>query len=679
MGEIHPDVKSGYLAENPDAASWMRGLLRDFSVSWASRRRVMNADVSACILKPDPHLDTFLGLAGEEVLLVHSRYPDLQKRVLLAASGLFREEPFRTRVSPLFYVLASPAADLEEQVRSATLRNSEERTIVPFREGILAAGSADAFQARQVFSEWLMRRNLFDAHAPLKSELFYFGRQQFTNELINTIQNGHNFGLFGLRKTGKTSLLFCLERLLRLRNCKLHFVDGQDPAVYELRWWQLVGKISETIRGSAKTSPQGQRTPTAKNASDILREAIAVAKQVGGRKCGIVLAIDEIEHIAPVSRSAEHWDEDFLHFWRALRAVQSREAGFSVVICGVNSSVLETARYSGRDNPIYQFASAKYMPPLDRGEVREMVRTLARGMGIRLPEEAYDYLHARYGGHTFLTRMACKLAADDVIASGRLPGIMLTQDLIVGQDVRERALHADADNILELLRAWYKTEWDLLNLLARGDREEYDLAAAAAPRALQHLVSYGLVAEDGADGPRVRVPALLAFLRSEPHAPSQSDQVGVVRGLAAPLTDDLDLLAENGKARNEIERKLRRFVRRVLRTRHGDSWIRCVLECVPEEQRKLLAGVDADKILNDRLFLPTLLVVIEKNWANCFDVLQKAEKQLAVTKEAIAVLVQHLNANRDDAHAKVTSVATVASVQLAADALRVAIERYLDD
>jgi uncharacterized protein YqgV (UPF0045/DUF77 family) len=74
-----------------------------------------------------------------------------------------------------------------------------------------------------------------------------------------------------------------------------------------------------------------------------------------------------------------------------------------------------------------------------------------------------------------------------------------------------------------------------------------------------------------------------------------------------------------------------------------------------------------------------LVTVIEKNWADCFDVLEKAEKQLAVSKQAIAVLVQYINANRDDAHAKLTSASNVAAVKLAAGALRAAIERYLDD
>lgn len=668
MGEIHPNVEATFLEREPGARAWMKGLLGDFSISWADRIKRNNANIVAAILKPDPHLDTFLGLSGEEVLLVHSSYADLQRRVLQAAATLFREEPFRLRVAPLFYLLVSPASSLDAQVKAVVVANSEERTIVPLPEKALSAPERDPFLVRRELGTWLFHRNLFDAHGPLKTELFYFGRQQFTNELVALIQNGQSFGLFGLRKTGKTSLLFRLERMLGPQGCSFHFLDAQDPGTYKLRWWELIERLCSEL------SDGQPGAVTEKNASGALRSALAAHRKIS-KSQNVVLAVDEIEHIVPGLCSAPHWNEDFLHFWRTIRTVQSRETGFSVVVCGVNGSVLEMPTYGGQENPLYQFASARYMPPFERAEVREMVRTLARAMGIQMNEDVYDYLLQRYGGHTLLTRMACKVAADRVIAAGQMPASIARADLVADESVRDRQLRADVDNVLELLRRWYRPELEMLQLLAGGKGEAYRQRAETEWRAAQHLHAYGLV---DAATPSIRVPLLSMFLESELSPPADS-------GAKIDLTWDVaimpleDLLAETGKYRNRLEVKLRKFVRRVLRTRHGDSWIRFVLECVPEEERKRLGGVDADKILNERLFLTTLIAVIEKNWANGFDVLGKAEKAHQVSKEAVAVLLRHVNAHREDAHAKALSAAESAAVRTAATTLEAAIDRYLDD
>ncbi len=678
MGQIHHDVESGFLARNPNARSWLRGFLTDFSVSWAATMRIQNAEIDAAILKPDSRLDNLLGLAGGEVLLVHSSYPDLQRRVFQAASALFSIEPFRFRVAPLFYLLASPARDIDSQVRSFLLLNTEERTIVPLPEATLASRGTDEHFVRQQLATWLFRRNLFDAHGPLKTELFYFGRQQFANELINAVQAGQSFGIFGLRKTGKTSLLLRLERMLRPRGCRFLFLDAQNPGIYQLRWWEVIGRICQQIGHGWLPGSEVDRI-SERNASDVLQATIkALRKRNRARPPSVVVAIDEIEHIVPGMCSAPHWNDDYLHLWRALRAIHTSEQNFSVIVCGVNGSVLETATYQHFDNPLYQFASPRYIPPLDHSEVREMVGTLARAMGVHVEDGVYDYLLERYGGHTLLTRMACKVEVNKIIETNSMPARLLETDLRAHEVERDRQLHADIDNVLELLRRWYRNEWEMLGLLATGETAFFDDMAATDPRTVQHLVSYGLVTGVPA---RLKVPVLRMFLEES----GRSTAGAPVRGSdassdAEPAADGLDdLLAETGRTRNRLERKLRKFVKRVLRTRHGDAWIRRLLESVPEDQRKLLQGVDADRILNERLFLLTLIDSIARNWPDCFDVLGKGDKSVQVSKEAVTVLLHFVNGHREDAHAKDTSAATVAAVKTAAAALEAAIDRYLED
>jgi predicted AAA+ superfamily ATPase len=53
---------------------------------------------------------------------------------------------------------------------------------------------------------------LFDYQLPLDSDLFFFGRDQIVADHLDAIRRSQNRGLFGLRKTGKTSILYKLKR-----------------------------------------------------------------------------------------------------------------------------------------------------------------------------------------------------------------------------------------------------------------------------------------------------------------------------------------------------------------------------------------------------------------------------------------------------------------------------------
>ena len=47
-----------------------------------------------------------------------------------------------------------------------------------------------------------------------------------------------------------------------------------------------------------------------------------------------VFALDEIEHIAPELGMEAHWDQDFLHLWKTLRAVQNENRHISFIVAG---------------------------------------------------------------------------------------------------------------------------------------------------------------------------------------------------------------------------------------------------------------------------------------------------------------------------------------------------------
>jgi hypothetical protein len=659
VGTIHPNVELSRRDER-----WARGLLTDFSVSWAREGKANNADITAAILTPEQHMRYMLGLTdAEEVLVVYSRHHTLQRRVFQAAGTIFQELPFHGRVVPHFFILVSPAPNLEEEALLHDRDPAIARSVVPIAESSLV--DADAFTVRTHVQKYLFRRDLFDVQTALKSDVFFFGRKQLYTDMIDAARTGENIGLFGLRRTGKTSLLFKVQRGLAEQSLgHLHFVDLQDPELYGKRWWDLIARIVVDLNGG-----RAGAEITADNATSALQAAVSarLARTQGG---SLVLAFDEIEHVVPGRSLAKHWAEDFFPLWKSIRAVQTRQTRFSIVVAGVNASSVEQPTFGLIDNPLLRGIRVRYLAPLDRSEVRDMTRTLGRYMGLQFDEDVYDYLIERYGGHALMTREACSYAWKALDSTTTLPHRFVRAELSDGEEARERRMYALAENVLDLLKNWYRNEWDMLVALANGEETFFREVARGEPSWIEHLVQYGLVGEDPL---RLRIPLLASHLRrrEENRAPRGSS--------GAEQETVLDALADHGRLRNRLEPKLRRFIKRQLQAHVGPKWISFVLDAVPSEERKRLEGVDKDEILQTRLLLSHLVTVLDTHWPKYFSVLESGDPAKAVKKHHVRVLLDYVNTNRQDAHAKPLEKAQTAALEIAVTALESAIDAYLAD
>jgi type I restriction enzyme R subunit len=139
--------------------------------------------------------------------------------------------------------------------------------------------------------------------------------------------------------------------------------------------------------------------------------------------------------------------------------------------------------------------------------------------------------------------------------------------------------------------------------------------------------------------------------------------------------DDLARLAELGLLRNSIEPRLRGFVRRTLEQSFGAGWFDELLRSVPEHERKRVVGLDPEVVLRERLYLSTLVAVIDKQWSTCFGgELEAAPAQERLSRAQCVALLEVLNAHREDAHARPIREADLTTVR----ALVHQFERVLD-
>lgn len=665
MARIYQAVVDEF-AHRPDILLMLETFKRDFDITWAKVRESHGTRLTAVLLSPAKHIQNGFGL-DHELLLVHHQYSTVQPRVLQAVDRILNDEPCNGRAEPLAFVLVTSAHDARAEVGRLLSNATNPRVIVPFQDAECRT-TTNEFFVRNRLSEYFYSRDLFDMSRPLASDVYFFGRHSFVLSLRDLLKSGENVGLFGLRRTGKTSVLLRLQRLFdEGKDGRLLYFDLEDSGLYQLRWWELLGRIAAALPGAKKGEPY-----TEANAADQFR--IALSRLPKGLK--VVVALDEVEHITPGERlrMRPHWDHDFVEFWKTVRAIQNSNRQISFMVCGTNAAPVETPSFDGRDNPLFGMVTKRYMSPFTRDEVRQMTRTLGRFMGLSFEEVAFDYLVERYGGHPFITRQACSRVFE-LNRDAKKP-VLITAKLLRESEL-ERDLHlfSHAENVLSVLQRWYPLEYEMLEYLANGDVASFASVEDTAPELSAHLRGYGLVSPSM---PELSMQFLAHFLRCRRQAARAAPQASSSE--EEPESDDLfKRLAELGFHRGRVEMKLRRFIKRVLIASKGPArWIDVVLAAIPNERRTKLVGVDRDEILRDHLYLLELLNVVLKNWAD-FGHLEQQVGQSRVTKSQFDVIVDFLNRHREDAHAKDVDPATVAAVVLAAQTIEGAIDPYLAD
>lgn len=679
QGKVHQSVMAGHLTRFPKEKPLLRPLLEFFDVTWGDRQRRFGSDFSVYFLKPLDQAAEILGFE-RELLLIYSPYPTFEPRVVQIADDVLQRNPARGRVEQMCFVLVAPVSSLRDDIGRHLLEASQSRMVIPFVEGELTGGVGPWF-IRNRFSESLFARDLFDIEQALVADAYFFGRQSFVLDLLDRFKRGENTGLFGLRKSGKTSAIFKLKRMVSADGSgALVYVDAQSPDVYRLRWWELLGRIKDDFaKELGEMLPHPLDRPFSPNTA-VKRFAQAVDYLLGkpnDRNPRVLFVLDEIEHICPQLSPDAHWNEDFLPFWKHLRAIQTADRRLSFLIAGVNAHATELPSIGTQDNPLFSLVGSRYMPPFDRTETGEMVRTLGKYMGMHFTDDALDYLAQHYGGHPLLIRLACSWEHKQIAAHRTPRPTDVSRASLTGdEERRDQELIPYTKHVLEVLRTWYPEEFDLLKALAMGDRQTFREYAEELPECVQHLRAYGLV--DTTGEPRITMRVVELYMRSR-QSNSVAQQSRRERNPETTLEENdwLALVQDISRLRNRFEPKLRRFVKMVLISHLGpERWIDPVLDAVPTERRKRLQGIDRDQILNSELLFSDLINLMQREWER-FKHLEAGAPSNRVTRAQLNVLLEYVNTHREDAHAKQVSQAEAAGVAIACAALEDALKRYL--
>lgn len=449
-----------------------------------------------------------------EVLFVFAPWRDFQRRAYNAITQrLFEEvrvvqERLRgERFTPdrKIVMVATPDPKAGGNISAWNKGDSPSRAVfVP----PLPEGADQATELAGALATTLSRRDLYSGKNPVTGDDF-FGRRGLLEELSAQLENDQNIAILGFRRSGKTSVLLELKRRL-LRKGTLVSITDLEPVKDPARLPGIIaGDVLNALRAAKAAGQQVWIGAEAEQKSQIddYGQLSARLRRVAERNSHLrfVLAVDEIESLSPLIRSAPHEVRALLG---ALRAAAQSSPNVSTAFTGVANRIFVRGTLGdGYDNPVFGFVEAAYLRSFEAAESAELLRALGEPMLLDWTDEAVREAHELTGGLPYFVRSigsAVRSVVDESVEGTRdLTPIAVSIEMVRNASLRWKpAAVAEWRGIVESLSMHYPGASELLASETdsevaewiRGDGELQETAATLAALGLLTYAdeSYGL-------------------------------------------------------------------------------------------------------------------------------------------------------------------------------------------
>lgn len=633
---------------------------KEWFISFCSKIECGKVKCNYFLVKPTVALEDTLGISREIVVILHP-YDSFEARDLELYEMVYKQFSNENRVERICYAIISQCSDIEKQIDIYSGGKTESQVIIPFTYDSFSTANQNHYFLRDRFWKFFHSRDLFDLKSPLKKDYYFFGRNEISTKIIHNHKRGENTGLFGLRKTGKTSIIYDIIRKAPHWEAQGVLIDCENTSFNMRRWNSALYYVIQRVYEAFSISfPDSESEYTIENAGYLFEKRI---KEVSdNNKCTILLLFDEIENISFGKSASVHWrkDLDFVLFWQSVRsAFQHSNDVFTFCLLGTNPKCVEDATILGADNPIFNGISADFIPGFSQKQIREMVRRLGRLMGITFEEGIYSRLTEDYGGHPFLVRQLCSEIAKTY--AERPVKIDRSRYLTVKAEFDRETDYFHM--LIEVLEQFYKDEKEMLILLAKGDIGTFKYYADSDYSMVKHLLGYGIVKKTEDESYEFQIDSIKDYLL----------RISNKTSLAKTKDEKWTTICLE---RNHIEEELREIVRKVYRIIYKNE-----SSAKEEIIRKLYGNSnDGKKLLahpyvalfdpkKNKIFLKNLTTLITAQYDYFSDYFGDEEYFI----HSMDILNKE---GRFDAHAKIPSEGDMNSIQAAISQIDTAINKF---
>ena len=455
----------------------------------------------------------------KDILLMYSPYDNMEPRSIQALFELYHIYPFSGRVDSLNCFLLSDDDNVETWVNNnvetwgeKTENNKPVRIIVPFSKSEVLSNKSDQWYVRNKLRKYCFALDLFGFTLPLNNDTYFFGRQQIVARYINSIKRGENRGVFGLRKTGKTSLLNKIKRVVSEQAIgEVFFYDCKIPSLRMLHWDQFLFEIYSNICNRIKISVKQEEDQVS-----IIRNMRTAVKEAANKGIKLILIFDEIEYISFIAVLNEHWKTEFVDFWQTIWSIQSSSRNLSFIVSGVNATVSEEpfVVVGGKkvQNPLFGIVQSEYLKGLTEEECSSMIKTLGKRMGLKFEYSVLSYIYSQYGGHPMLTRLACSNLNMHYEEVDRPIPITLRQLEQLMPDINVD-LVTYYSHVIQELQEFYPDEYEMFEILASGQIVDF-IELSQSVDLTKHLYDYGII-ENKNGIPEIKLPVAADYVAKE--------------------------------------------------------------------------------------------------------------------------------------------------------------------
>ncbi len=609
-----------------------------------------------------------------EFLIIFSHYDscDWQQKTLLVERELRRRREISDR-RPLvnFYLLISNARELKSEIDKQ--KGGTGAAVIPFSFfEVFSCKTKEELVDLLIsrFGEYLFENNMLGETNAIDDDNLLFGdRGKIADSIVCRCQQGNNSGIFGLRRSGKSSVLNAVLRRLERDSIKyvkiesrsgLETLDSWKTALYEIAYKirQIVSSLEQNTPGTRLDFLQKlnlnssiddyHRRPTQSFVED-------VKLYCQGEKL-FVIAIDEVELITYNTANYDPWKNvaAYCGFWGALR-----DCGCALIVCGVNSSINEISSivFNGEqgDNPMYgriincSDSITTYLPAFTDEQTKTMINTLGGYSNIAF-SDVFSIINGAFGGQPYAIRQFCSYVFETIKSYRQSNVIYEVSKATIAQLLIAFSRSAKGSSLCEIILQHltiFKDEYDMLRKLALTP-ENYKMIKGDDVYKIDHLEKYGLIEYD-------KITYFVTF------------KINLIKDYISRIKDKKPEEMNNDERRQFVqdyvascERKLKKYVlnhftysQSILAgrsqflsyIRRGDSIIRVNSKASPRPNPDTC---DFNDFFDHKKFImhfSSMKRLIVDNWATMGNVI----KETGMSKEKFCACMDDLNAGRNDA------------------------------
>lgn len=510
---------------NNDEKNIIRFLSKVFYVtSGGEEFKIGESTYRYCLIKPTEFFNRTFQLM-REIVVIFCDYVSFEPRSLDAAAYVYKRNPSVLRLDRGCHLFICHDDNIENKLASLLKDSNLNQIVVPFTYRELLSNPSESM-VQDRFKKYLFDTDLFSMLAPIQNDVFFFGRRDFAQDIASKCKNNAHSGVFGLRRSGKTSLLYAVQGLLRQQAYPTIYIPCESLS--SLDWRTALCKVildvyQEFNMDASNIHESDYRSPD--TAIFFEEDMLACLKDVA---FPLTIMFDEIEAITfgvvqgEDSNNIWYDGENFIHFWNVIKGYYSKyPKQLSIMVAGTNPMINEvpTIGENKKPNPMFRQLSESnqgaYLQAFTIDDTRHMVNTLGGYMGLSFDEYSVSKLTSDCGGHPYLMRILCSHINKYTRASG------IKRPAVISKSIYDKAIpefekSSEAISffwmILNILMTSYPKEYNILKVLAlEGDAI---LAQIQEKDALFHLIGYGLV-ECNQNNYAIKYSTIARFLRGE--------------------------------------------------------------------------------------------------------------------------------------------------------------------